>query len=249
MLLRASSEFIGLATLPSRPGPLATPILTVIIFRIIFYIIIREKISTFPPPFSCVLLFSSPLLFSVPDMFCLLIVIVGTNNNNYTNTKHHKQKKPRKNIPVDFSEYPALVDFSHLERLAPDLRSRVRLVEPKRVINSKYFGDIKEIYTFDDHKGFYVIPNPFTPEQQRYWVRRCVRELTVGNPTNVSNLDGNATLWSEWKPEYMRTLRWTSVGYHFQWTERVYRDDKRGPFPPDMRGSSYIPSFFLEPNS
>lgn len=58
----------------------------------------------------------------------------------------------------------------------------------------------------------------------------------IGNPTNVSNLEGNKELWAEWKPEYMKSLRWTSVGYHFQWTERIYTEDKRGPFPADLRG-------------
>mmetsp|Transcript_33182 Transcript_33182/g.51467 ORF Transcript_33182/g.51467 Transcript_33182/m.51467 type:complete len:165 (+) Transcript_33182:31-525(+) len=38
----------------------------------------------------------------------------------------------------------------------------------------------------------------------------------------------------EWEPEKMDKIRWATVGYHFQWTKRVYQKDKRGEFPKDL---------------
>lgn len=63
---------------------------------------------------------------------------------------------------------------------------------------------------------------------------RCIKKYTVGNPTNYSNLLGPEHIWDEWKSDMMKNLRWASVGYHFQWTQRIYTDEHRGPFPEDL---------------
>ena len=39
---------------------------------------------------------------------------------------------------------------------------------------------------------------------------------------------------TEWNEEEMKKIRWATVGYHFQWTKRVYQRDKHGPFPSDL---------------
>lgn len=32
----------------------------------------------------------------------------------------------------------------------------------------------------------------------------------------------------------MKDLRWATVGYHFQWTKRVYLREKKGDFPKEL---------------
>jgi len=80
---------------------------------------------------------------------------------------------------------------------------------------------------------FFFIPNPFTPAQQKYWIERCIKHYTVGNPTNISNLN-HGELWSEWKKEKMTEIRWSALGYHYQWTQRIYTEEHRGFFPVEL---------------
>uniref|UniRef100_A0A6B2LCC8 Fe2OG dioxygenase domain-containing protein n=1 Tax=Arcella intermedia TaxID=1963864 RepID=A0A6B2LCC8_9EUKA len=79
----------------------------------------------------------------------------------------------------------------------------------------------------------YFIPNPFTMEQQKYWIKKCIQEYTLGNPTNISNLN-KTPLWKEWKIDLMSDLRWAALGYHFQWTPRIYTEEHRGVFPAEL---------------
>lgn len=71
-----------------------------------------------------------------------------------------------------------------------------------------------------------------------------MKEYTVGNPTNLTNLHGMDHMWDEWKPELLPSLRWASVGYHFQWTPRIYTDEHRGPFPKDLE--EYVSDMALQ---
>eukprot|EP01126_Amoeba_proteus_P019300 TRINITY_DN19937_c0_g1_i1.p1 TRINITY_DN19937_c0_g1~~TRINITY_DN19937_c0_g1_i1.p1 ORF type:complete len:348 (-),score=62.54 TRINITY_DN19937_c0_g1_i1:142-1185(-) len=82
--------------------------------------------------------------------------------------------------------------------------------------------------------GLYFIPNPFTEHQQKFWIHKCMKEYTLGNPNNITNLQENKTLFTEWKKEIMQNLRWTSLGYHFQWSSRSYTEEKKTSFPAEL---------------
>jgi len=92
---------------------------------------------------------------------------------------------------------------------------------------------VRYIYELEKVPGLYFIPNPFTPEQQKFWIKKCIKEYTVGNPTNISNLNKTEP-WTEWQNEKMSELRWTALGYHYQWTQRIYTEHNRGPFPVEL---------------
>jgi hypothetical protein len=68
-------------------------------------------------------------------------------------------------------------------------------------VASSMFEEVKDVYTLKSVPGFYVIPNPFTPDQQKHWIKRCLKDFPIGNPTNISNLKGNKEYWTEWHPE------------------------------------------------
>lgn len=57
----------------------------------------------------------------------------------------------------------------------------------------------------------------------------------VGNPNNITNLEGNKQLYENWTSDMMPTLRWASLGYHFQWTPRTYEEEKQSQFPVELR--------------
>ena len=75
-------------------------------------------------------------------------------------------------------------------------------------------------------------------------------EFCVQNPTNLSNLASIDTgsvspLWSEWNKAEMPRLRWSSLGYHYQWTPRLYSEEHRGIFPDDLYGLVHDTASFL----
>lgn len=45
-------------------------------------------------------------------------------------------------------------------------------------------------------------------------------------------------MWTEFKKENMKGLRWTSLGYHFQWGPRVYESHKHSPYPAELQGAT-----------
>lgn len=74
-------------------------------------------------------------------------------------------------------------------------------------------------------------------------MRRTVRDYPV--PGNVTNLDatrpgahGASTLWAECSRrgdlDALRHLRWATLGYHYNWTDKVYTDAHHSPFPPEL---------------
>merc|ERR1712232_1217064 len=57
----------------------------------------------------------------------------------------------------------------------------------------------------------------------------------------------------EWNEETMKQIRWATVGYHFQWTKRVYQRDKQGEFPSDLselcKSIAYQVGYEMEPQA
>lgn len=151
-----------------------------------------------------------------------------------------KKRKPVGDVLLP--DMTNVLDFGCLEANTAENRALIEEVELDEGEKRKFRGYFREnpkMYRVKSVDGLYFIPNPFTEGQQRYWVRRCVKDFPLSpNPTNVSNLEaidrGTQTLFTEWKPEIMETLRWSSLGYHYQWTPRVYTEEHRGNFPNDL---------------
>ena len=92
------------------------------------------------------------------------------------------------------------------------------------------------------HPGLLVVRGMFTHAGERAWVRRCLREYTVrGNVTNLDVVHGDVhgdsgSIWvNAHAPrarsndeggaisadKMLRKLRWTTLGYHYDWTNKV----------------------------
>ncbi|XP_019641184.1 PREDICTED: DNA demethylase ALKBH1-like [Branchiostoma belcheri] len=100
--------------------------------------------------------------------------------------------------------------------------------------------------------GFLFILNPWRRGCQRYWVTRCLRDYPC--KPNVTNLDklqhGVDNVWKEGYPEYrkyrlqqgkktqpktlLHKLRWTTLGYHYDWDKKEYHQDRYTQFPTDL---------------
>jgi len=138
----------------------------------------------------------------------------------------------------DSTDFSNVIDFSNLENNSEENKKLIIPVDMNKL--RAELGDIIEpnlhfekVYALSNLEGFYFIPNPFTNEEQYYWVRKCLHDFPIGNPTNISNLNKTQP-WTEWKYEELKSLRWCTLGYHFQWTQRLYSDEFRGEFPSDL---------------
>ncbi|XP_033101170.1 nucleic acid dioxygenase ALKBH1-like [Anneissia japonica] len=84
--------------------------------------------------------------------------------------------------------------------------------------------------------GLIFIRNPFLPAYQRFWVKQCVQEFP--KKPNKTNLDQNTQpegLHSIWgNEELIKRLRWVTLGYQYDWTNKLYYADDHVPFPADL---------------
>lgn len=100
---------------------------------------------------------------------------------------------------------------------------------------------------FKDKPGLFLIKNPFTPVGQRYWIQKLLKDYTKHpNPNNL--------LPSRFKPKVIedfwgslnhepdeqqarlikKSMRWSTLGYHYDWTNKVYDENYRNDFPPEL---------------
>lgn len=78
--------------------------------------------------------------------------------------------------------------------------------------------------------GLIFIKNPFTPNGQRYWISRCLRDFSKKpNKLNIDihNLLRDDEHWWEvcctdiTRSELLKKLRWSTLGYHHNWDTKV----------------------------
>jgi len=149
--------------------------------------------------------------------------------------KYYKLKQP----PPDLSQ---VLDFR-----SPDtIRDKVQQVTCTEIDTNVLYGlepvQHWEIYELINHPGLMFIKNPFTSLGQRYWIIRCLRDYT--KRPNKLNLDihgiipENKTWWQmsqEHKNKHIsEKLRWATLGYHHNWDSKVYNEDSKSDFPPDL---------------
>lgn len=101
-------------------------------------------------------------------------------------------------------------------------------------------------------EGFIVIPNPFEPQYQRYWVARCLMDFPVKpNRTNLdAHMERPSQIWHQCvkndspdlgKDSLLMKLRWATLGYQYEWNTKEYFADKVQVFPADLKHlCSYI---------
>ena len=103
--------------------------------------------------------------------------------------------------------------------------------------------------------GFYIIRNALTLSAQLYWAALAVQRYSRSPHTNLTNLRNVSTPIiadnssippayeeSEWersvaiKDDFhsFKKLRWSSLGYHYDWTLRMYKQYDKSIFPPEF---------------
>lgn len=103
--------------------------------------------------------------------------------------------------------------------------------------------------------GLIIIKNPFTSAGQRYWVEQLLKNYTHDNPNNLlpSKFEENEIrdFWKSLNEEpskqrrrlLKKSMRWSTLGYHYDWTNKIYDESRRSEFPPEL---SNLVSFFAD---
>lgn len=94
--------------------------------------------------------------------------------------------------------------------------------------------------------GLLLIKNPFTSIAQRYWIRKMLKDYTVGNKNNLLpgrfNQNVIDDFWKCYNEEndekqkkfLKKSYRWTTLGYNYDWNNKIYNEDDKKDFPVDL---------------
>jgi alkylated DNA repair protein alkB family protein 1 len=112
-----------------------------------------------------------------------------------------------------------------------------------------------KIYSLKDCPGLIIIKNPFTSLGQRYYIKKLLKDYTKNHPNNLleSRFKQNVIkdFWTSWNEEVdqqqkrliKKSMRWTTLGYHYDWTNKVYSEQNKDKFPEEL---SKLVSVFAE---
>ncbi|EGC35581.1 hypothetical protein DICPUDRAFT_55106 [Dictyostelium purpureum] len=165
-----------------------------------------------------------------------------------------------KNIPKEKREpidYSIVLDFHNIENNTPE--NRELIIDCTENVTSKEFEFNKDtefylhpkewkVFGLKGYPGFYFIRSPFTPQQQKKWIKHGLEHYA--SPPNNNNLNlfyGPVhNLWEERPldkngerlPTYralLDKLAWATLGYQYQWTPRLYTEEFYEEFPDDLQ--------------
>ncbi|XP_050076734.1 nucleic acid dioxygenase ALKBH1 [Anopheles maculipalpis] len=106
-----------------------------------------------------------------------------------------------------------------------------------------------KIYELSTRPGLLLLANPFTCEGQRYWMTQSlVNYPTHPNTTNQSNVSQSThnadRSWWEMvqsvpditeRKKFAKKLRWATLGYQYDWTNKIYDESRKECFPSNLR--------------
>lgn len=103
------------------------------------------------------------------------------------------------------------------------------------------------MFKFKDRQGLILIKNPFTPVGQRFWIRKLLKDFTkYPNPNNLLPSRFNESVindfWSALNNDsdeqqrrlIKKSMRWTTLGFHYDWTNKIYNKEYKSEFPPEL---------------
>lgn len=104
-----------------------------------------------------------------------------------------------------------------------------------------------KVYELKKRPGLIFVKNPFTVNAQRYWITRCLEDYPLSpNITNLTPELYDEELSKAWwtsmnntvdvtvKNKLKQMLRWVTLGYHYDWTNKIYDENSKTQFPVDL---------------
>jgi DNA alkylation damage repair protein AlkB len=98
------------------------------------------------------------------------------------------------------------------------------------------------VYRVPEVDGLFLISGALDMKEQVNWSCKAAREFSNCIYTNLSNIHGiQPNHWKAaveakqiMKGQGFANLRWSSLGYHYDWTKRVYYKNAKSDFPPSL---------------
>ena len=149
-----------------------------------------------------------------------------------TGTRADKRKGLFNSPPEDLSD---VIDFHFPERNTA--ANAARIVGVPRSANDGW-PDACRVFGLAGVPGFFLVTHCLLPEEQIAWSLRCVQDFSLLPYTNLSNLHGPqpdhwAAAVRSGELAAMRRLRWSNLGFSYDWSTRQY--PVFGP-PPQPQG-------------
>jgi DNA alkylation damage repair protein AlkB len=137
--------------------------------------------------------------------------------------------------------------------------SRMKEVSIKKCQERANEGEHRVIQIDGLPHGFFLIVGALSITAQLALAKQALEEFSTAKHTNLTNLttlshcrnesndfetpacedEGEKNLWAESIKENcdfkcFNALRWASLGYHYDWTKRMYRENLKSDFPPNL---------------
>ncbi|CAG8499270.1 3770_t:CDS:2 [Diversispora eburnea] len=194
--------------------------------------------------------------------------MVGDNMGILAQATNYATKTPFRDAERNFKSrlpppnFSNVIDFDNIDGCSVEIKNKIVQVDLSHDLGKEeykeLFGQFDEIdekidlnrkkaYLIRDFPGFIFIRNPFTPEAQKYVIKRCLKDFA--KYPNKSNLDTHYALPKEgiWKlhekvyngqlnenDKLTRKLRWITLGYQYHWPTKTYHLDRQLKFPQDI---------------
>lgn len=82
------------------------------------------------------------------------------------------------------------------------------------------------LYSCNFCDGLYILSNPFTSDGQRQWIDQCINIYPRQDKTNLGDNSNN---------QHLARIRWATLGYHYDWTNKIYKPDDQTKMPDDIQ--------------
>jgi alkylated DNA repair protein alkB family protein 1 len=125
--------------------------------------------------------------------------------------------------------------------------------DPRRKL-VRYIDDdeFRAIVQVEGHPpGFFIITGALDEQEQLHWAQGALEEYSTAEHTNLTNLkrlkgehdvESLGDVEHLWKSSIaanddfrsFEKLRWASLGYHYNWTDRMYERSLVSTFPPPL---------------
>ncbi|CAF1438607.1 unnamed protein product [Rotaria magnacalcarata] len=81
------------------------------------------------------------------------------------------------------------------------------------------------LYSCKFSDGLYFLSNSFTSAGQRQWIDRCINIYPRQDKTNLGDNSNN---------QHLARIRWATLGYHYDWTNKIYKQGDHTKLPNEL---------------
>jgi alkylated DNA repair protein alkB family protein 1 len=138
-----------------------------------------------------------------------------------------RQVRQKKQPPAPDTDFTDVVDASDVSRNTAANRAMLHVTDVAADDST-----VVRAVTFDGVPGLVIFPGLVAVAAQRRWALASLTEYAMPpHPNNVSRLDPTFVP----KDGYEPGMRWTTLGYSYEWSSRTYDRSRLSPFPGDLK--------------